>query len=30
MVGNPPAIAEDIGFDPWSGKIPHAEMPQGN
>ena len=29
MVGNPPAIAEDTGFDPWSGKIPR-EMPQGN
>ena len=21
---NPPANAGDTGFDPWSGKIPHA------
>ena len=21
---NPPAIAGDVGFDPWTGKIPHA------
>ena len=21
---NPPAKARDNGFDPWSGKIPHA------
>ena len=24
MVKNPPANAGAIGFDPWSGKIPHA------
>ena len=24
VVKNPPANAEDIGFEPWSGKIPHA------
>ena len=23
-VKNPPAIAGDNGFEPWSGKIPHA------
>ena len=25
MVKNPPANARDRGFEPWSGKIPHAE-----
>ena len=24
MDQNPPAIAGDVGFDPWSRKIPHA------
>ena len=24
MVENPPANAGGHGFDPWSGKIPHA------
>ncbi|KAI4580836.1 hypothetical protein MJG53_010378 [Ovis ammon polii x Ovis aries] len=24
MVKNPPANAEDVGFDPWSRKIPHS------
>ena len=24
VVKNPPANAGDIGFEPWSGKIPHA------
>ena len=24
VVKNPPANAGAIGFDPWSGKIPHA------
>ena len=24
VVKNPPAIAEEHGFEPWYGKIPHA------
>ena len=24
VVKNPPANAGDTGFEPWSGKIPHA------
>ena len=24
MIKNPPANAGTCGFDPWSGKIPHA------
>ena len=27
MVKNPPAKVEGQGFDPWSGKISHAEEP---
>ena len=25
LVRNPPANAEDIVFNPWSGKIPHVK-----
>ena len=24
LVGNPPASAGERGFEPWSGRIPHA------
>ena len=24
VVKNPPSNAEDLGLEPWSGKIPHA------